>query len=80
MMGQVRAVPSFLLTGSKQDHEASETDTAVGRKNEHRKYVRFVAVRTLTAPIHSAFSWVLSALHSLRMAGFMQDLNNGSSS
>lgn len=30
-------------------------------------------LRTLTARIHSAFWLVVSALHSLRMAGFLQE-------
>jgi hypothetical protein len=37
---------------------------------------RMAIERTLTARIHSVFSCVLNALHSLRIAGFVQELSS----
>ena len=58
--------------GPKLGHEAVVTGTV----DEDRMSIQSESVailRTLTARIHSAFSCVLNALHSLRMAGFVQE-------
>ena len=52
-------------------HEAGVTGTTTRRPHKNGNYVGW-ALRTLTARIHSAFSLVLNALHSLRIAGLVQ--------
>jgi hypothetical protein len=60
--------------GSEPNHEAVLTSTGLCYEYCFSKVtdLRGVSLHTLTARIHSAFSSVLNALHSLRTAGSAQ--------
>ena len=59
------------LMGSEPCHEAAATSTVFQICFNKMTNLRWMYIRTLIARIHSAFSLVLNALHSLRTAGFV---------
>ena len=58
--------------GSDLGHEPPETSTEFRICFSKTVNVRRTSIRTLMARIQSAFSSVVNALHSLRIAGFVQ--------
>jgi hypothetical protein len=59
--------------GSEPSHEAAVTSTGFRICIRKTTNARRVSMRTFTARIHSTFSSVLSALHSLRTIGFVHE-------
>jgi hypothetical protein len=57
---------------SEPDHGAIATGTGFRVHFSKTTNARQASIQTLTARIHSAFSSVVNALHSLRIAGFVQ--------